>query len=137
VVANLFLDKAHPPTAETVDAALGRRASYLGDFKRAIPEPVTEEWKHYGQKSGWTLKLLVRAKRNLCFIVVGQGAYAVGFVFGDKAVAAVEQSGLPADLVAQLVNARRYAEGRGIRLEVRTRQDLAHAIRLLEIKRTT
>ena len=133
---NVFLEKSLPPTPAHLAKSLGTRARYLEDLKLHIPGPIVEEWKYYGKTIGWTLKLIL-GKRNLCFIVVCKGFFAISFVFGDKAIRAIEQSGLPADLVQQLVNARRYVEGRGIRLEVKSRRVLEHAKALLDIKQRT
>lgn len=130
---NVFLDRALEPARDLVAKALGTRAPYLGELTRHVPGPLTEEWKHYGKTIGWTLKLL-SGRRNLCFVVVCRGYFAVSFVFGDKAVRAVEQSGLPPDLVTELVHARRYAEGRGIRIAVKSRRALEHAKTLMDIK---
>lgn len=130
---NVFLDKAVPPTPEVVAKALGTRAAYLEELKQHIQGPLVEEWKYYGKTLGWTLKLL-RGRRNLCFVAMCRGCFAVGFVFGDKAVKAAQQSALPPDLVQELVGARRYVEGRGIQIVVKSRRALAHAKLLLDIK---
>ena len=130
---NVFLDKASKPTAIRLAKALGTRARYWDELKRHVQGPVVEEWKHYGKTIGWTLKLL-RGKRNLLFLTACHYHFIVSFVLGDRAVAAAEQSGLPADLVRQLVNARRYAEGRGIRVTVKSRRALEQAKTLIDIK---
>ena len=94
---------------------------------------LTEDWKFYGQKSGWILKTL-RKKRNLFFFVPHKGSFHVSFVFGDKAVAAVEKSDLPQEIITELKNARKYAEGRGLRIDVKSSADVEHIIKLVEIK---
>lgn len=133
---NVFLEKSLLPTPTQLAKFLGTRARYLDDLKRHIPGRIVEEWKHYGKTIGWTLKLIL-GKRNLCFIVICNRFFAISFVFGDKAVHAIEGSGLPTDLVQQVVNAKRYVEGRGIRLEVKSRRVLEQAKALLDIKRST
>jgi hypothetical protein len=133
MIQNAFLDKTVQPTAALVAKSLGPRAKYLDELKRHIPGPLVEQWKHYGKTIGWTLKLL-QGKRNLCFIVACNGCFTVSFVFGEKAVQAVGRSRLPADLAEQLVGARKYIEGRGIRIEVKSRRALQHAKVLLDIK---
>jgi len=129
---NVFLDKASKPTAARLARTLGARAAYWDELKRHVPGPVVEEWKHYG-KSGWTLKLF-RGKRNLLFASARKGYFYVSFVFGDKAVTAARKSDLPAALVDELVTARKFAEGRGIRIAVKSRKDLEHAKGLLALK---
>ncbi len=130
---NVFLNKAAPPTAARIAKALKTTAAYWDELKRHVDVPVVEEWKYYGTSHGWTLKLLLK-KRNLCFLTVCDGFFIAAFVLGDKGVALAEQSKLPAKLVSELVSAKRYAEGRGIRLEVRSRRVLDQAKMLLDTK---
>lgn len=129
---NVFLDKTPKPTPALFARALGARAKYWDELKGHVPGPVVEEWKHYG-KGGWVLKLF-RGKRNLLFLSARRGYFYVSFVFGDRAVALAQASDLDADLVAELVAARKFAEGRGIRIAVKSRRALEQAKRLLDIK---
>ena len=130
---NVFLDKAHAPTAREFADALKARAAYWHELRQDIAAPVVDEWKYYGKKYGWTLKLLA-GKRNLCFVTARDGYFIIAFVFGDKAVQAAAASKLPKDLVQELVDARKYVEGRGIRIEVKSRRALENAKILLDIK---
>jgi hypothetical protein len=50
--------------------------------------------------------------------------FLVGFVLGEKAVLAAHAVPLSASILAIIDEAPKYAEGRGIRLEVRTKKDL-------------
>lgn len=94
---------------------------------------MTEEWKHYGAAGGWTLKLL-RGTRNLFFLSPQEGYFRLAFVFGDRAVAAIERSDLPAKMVEELRLARKYAEGRALRMEVRQPADLELVKKLVAVK---
>lgn len=132
----LFLDPTPEPTLALLKKELGRRFSYWKEFSEHVPGPTVVQWKHYGKKMGWTMKLLLKG-RNLCFISAYPGYFAVAFVFGDKAVAAVEQSTLPAELVRELVEGRKYPEGRVLRVEVKSREALKHAKILIDIKRAS
>ncbi|MHC4678095.1 MAG: DUF3788 family protein [Planctomycetota bacterium] len=76
----------------------------------------------------------LQKKRNLFFFIPFEGSFRVSFVFGDKAVAVVEQSGLPKELAATLTNARKYAEGRGLQIDVKSSADVEHVKKLVEIK---
>ena len=58
----------------------------------------------------------------------------IAFIFGDKAVAAVQKSNLPKKLIRELTNAKRYAEGRGLRIEVKKKSDVKNIIALVAIK---
>ncbi len=129
---NIFLDTSPKPTSARLAKALGTRAKYWDELKAHVPGPVVEEWKHYG-KGGWVLKLF-RGKRNLLFLSARKGYFYVSFVLGDKAVAFAQSTGLEADLLEQLLAARKFAEGRGIRIAVTSRRALEQAKTLMDVK---
>jgi hypothetical protein len=136
MAASVFEDKATMPDDKMLAKALGNSNRLWQDIKKHLKAEygeLIEEWKFYGQKSGWILKTL-RKKRNLFFFIPLKGSFQVSFVFGDKAVAAVEKSGLPNGLITELKNARKYAEGRGLRIDVKNSADVEHINKLVEIK---
>ena len=51
--------------------------------------------------------------------------FAVGFVLGEKAFSAARDSDLPASVLELIENAKKYPEGRGLRLEVRRKREAA------------
>jgi len=133
---SILTDKSLVPDDRALGAALGASFRIWTELRSAIDSaygPVTPEWKHYGAKSGWVLKVL-RGKRNLFFMIPGKGQFAASFVFGDRAVDAIEESGLPQSIVTAVKGARRYAEGRGLRLEVRNRAVASRVLKLVDIK---
>lgn len=133
---NAFMDKAIQPDGRRLARVLGKKSPFWEAIKQHIVQKhgnFTEEWKFYNTKSGWTLKALLK-KRNLFFFVPLQGAFRLAFVFGDRAVAAVEKSDLPENIKNELKNARKYAEGRGLRIEVRSQKDVEHIKKLIDIK---
>lgn len=133
---NDFNDKQVMPDEAALASEIGETKKYLDRICRFIEEEtgqLTREWKHYGQKTGWTLKLLSK-KRNLLFVGPENGYFIVAFVFGDRAVEAVSKSQLPETIKNELINARKYAEGRGIRFEIRDDSDLENVKELIRIK---
>jgi hypothetical protein len=63
----MFTDKADKPDDRSLQEALGKSAAIWKKIKQQIEDQhgrTDEEWKHYGQSSGWTLKVLLK-KRNL------------------------------------------------------------------------
>jgi hypothetical protein len=70
----------------------------------------------------------------LFFFIPLKSCFQVSFVFGDRAVAAVEKSGLPNKLITELKDARKYAEGRGLRIDVKSSADVENIKKLMEIK---
>ena len=133
---SVFEDKATIPDDKMLAKALGKSNRLWQEIKKHLKAEygeLIEEWKFYGQKSGWILKTL-RKKRNLFFFVPLEGSFQVSFIFGEKAVAAVEKSDLPKELITELKNARKYAEGRGMRIDVKNSADIEHIKKLVEIK---
>ncbi|MCP5103241.1 MAG: DUF3788 domain-containing protein [bacterium] len=133
---SIFTDKAKRPDDGDLSRALGEVKPLWDQLKLFVIEtypPIVEDWKHYGKNSGWTMKLL-RKKRNLFFSYPGEGLFTLGFVFGEKAVQAVENSSLPTHLIEELKAARKYAEGRGLPVPIRTGRDLETAKQLIAIK---
>ena len=133
---SVFDDKSVRPDRETLLSALGKSGELWekirGNMEADYGELV-EDWKHYGQKTGWLLKVL-RKKRNLFFCIPLDGAFQIAFTFGEKAVSAVQSSDLPEAIKAELRGARKYAEGRGIRIDVKSAKDVANIRKLTEIK---
>ena len=91
------------------------------------------EWKYYNSKSGWVRKTLLK-KRNLFFLSIQPDFFQVTFLFGDRAGELVEKSDLPQELIETFKAARKYAEGRGLSIELKSETDLQHIAKLLEIK---
>jgi len=136
MAASVFGGKAVEPTEQMLSKVLGKSYRLWQEIKSHLDDrygELTEEWKFYGQKSGWILKTL-RKKRNLFFFVPLEGSFRLSFVFGDKAVAAVEKGDLPEELIATVKNAKKYAEGRGLQIEVKQAADVENIKKLVEIK---
>jgi hypothetical protein len=60
--------------------------------------------------------------------------FLAGFVLGEKAMQAVRASDLPASILDAINAAPKYGEGRGVRLEVRTKADVVNMAILAAIK---
>lgn len=132
----LFIDKSKQPNDAMLSASLGSSYGIWKEILTSVVEefgPVVGEWKYYGTKIGWTMKLLVK-KRNLFFFSPYNGYFILSFVFGDKSVKEVEKSALSERIKSDLRNARKYAEGRGLRLEVKKRSQIHTILKLVAIK---
>jgi hypothetical protein len=136
-----FEDKAHRPTQEELASMMGKSADLWRELKLHLQSEhgaskhgaLAEEWSFPGAKFGWSLRIK-DGKRVLVYLTPCKGHFLAGFVLGGKAVAAAHASRLPRDVVAMTDGARAYAEGRGVRLEVRTRKDLDAVRTLASIK---
>jgi hypothetical protein len=133
---SIFKDKSVKPDTRAFAEAIGETAGYWKELRNGLEDEfgeLVEDWKFYGQKSGWILKLL-RKKRNLFFVTPQEGFFRSVFVFGDRAVAEVESSDLPESIKDALRTARKYAEGLGLQIEVTTVDDIDVVKKLVRIK---
>ncbi len=136
MASSLLDDKSIQPDDAQLQTVLGKSFELWVDINEHLEETygaVTPEWKFYSQKSGWIRKTLLK-KRNLFFFLPVENYFKITFVFGDKAVAAVEQSDLPQGIADELKNARKYMEGRGIQIVVKSADDVKNVKKLIDIK---
>jgi hypothetical protein len=95
--------------------------------------PISEEWNYTSSSTGWGLRLRHKG-RVLLYMTPGKGCFLASFALGEKAVAAAHASDLPAPILAAIDAAPRYAEGRGVRFEIRTSGQIAPILALVRIK---
>jgi hypothetical protein len=125
-----------PPTAAALARVLGATQPLWDELVahlEATYAPVTPEWK-MARTSPLGFLRLIRKRRTILYLLPRDGCFLTAFVFGEKATAAVRASDVPATVVTALNEARVYAEGRGIRLETHTSQDVATMKKLAAIK---
>jgi hypothetical protein len=133
---NAFLDRTTPPSDADLQEALGRARPLWDQLLAELAsehDVRTREWKSYGARSGWSLRLM-RGKRTIVWLVPYAGCFQVAFIFGDKAVTAIRQSTMPARVLRMLGDAPRYPEGTGLRFQVKAVKDVALVKTLAAIK---
>lgn len=132
----IFTEKSNQPTEKDLKVILGTRYKLWADLIKFVESnfgaPVTE-WKYYGKKSGWVQKLFLK-KRNLLFFIPYDKFFRIGIVFGEKAVAEIVKSDLPEDIITEIKNTKKYAEGRGLRIDVNNKTSLEIVKKLVQIK---
>ena len=72
------------PTQAELRSMMGKSYSALEAFLEMNAD-LRPEWKYYGAKLGWSLKLF-QGKRNICFLGPHENYLGVAFVLGAKAV---------------------------------------------------
>jgi len=122
-----------PPSQAELRQMLGESFAAFESFLTQNGD-LRPEWKHYGAKLGWNLKLFHK-KRNLCFIAPHDSHWVIGFALGAKAVDMALSSALAHSIKQEVREAKTYGEGRGVRITVKARDDLVPAQILLEIKK--
>lgn len=133
---SVFESRDHAPTPAALRTALGRAATHWDALVSSIDlthGPVERVWSYAGAKFGWSMRL-VRGGRVIVYLTPQAGQFLAGFALGGKAESAARAAGLPAAVLALLDAAPKYAEGRGLRVPVRTRTDVAAVRKLAAAK---
>lgn len=134
--SSIFSDKLIKPDKQNLVEALQNTYKLWEEIRKYIRSEfgeTVEEWKYYNSKIGWTLKSLNK-KRNLFFFIPCDKYFKISFAFGEKAVTEIEKSNLPDKIIEEIKNARKYMEGRGLRVEVKKRKDVDIIKKLVDIK---
>ncbi len=134
--ASVFTDKEKKPGDKDLAAALGATYELWRTLRNSVLEKypaALQEWHYPGQKYGWSFRLKDK-KRAIIYFLPRERFFKVALVFGEKATAQVLASGVAPAIKSLLKGAKAYAEGRGIRIEVRSRAVLADIAKLIEIK---
>jgi hypothetical protein len=129
---NAFIGSAQPPTDDELSVQLGAARALWDELLTLLALPV-REWHSYSPKAGWSLKLKL-GKRTIVYLAPCHGSFRVAFVLGAKAVEAARQCELPKAVIKIIDEAPRYAEGTGVRLEIKARKDLAAVKKLADVK---
>jgi hypothetical protein len=132
-------DKAQIPTEAGLNAVLGPARRLWDELRNALASehpPLTENWGFSGKKWGWSLALKQK-KRTIVYLTPSEAFFYAGFALGEKAVAAARQSGLPSSVLTAIESAPKYAEGRGVRFEIHTPEDVVHALMVATAKMGT
>lgn len=130
-----FTDKNHTPAVDELRATLGRAFKSWETLLELVANRIgpTVSWGFTSASTGWGLR--VRQKERVILYMAPQaGQFLVSFALGEKAAAAAQASRLPESIKAAIAAAPRYAEGRGVRFEVRNSRPLVALATLAVIK---
>jgi len=136
MLPNAFIGKATRPTDAELAAALGPAKALWDQLLASLADKhnlTVREWNSYSLKAGWSLRLKHK-ERNIVYLGPCRGAFRVAFALGDKAVAAARQSDLPQGIIKLINEAKRYAEGTAVRLEIKQAKDIGTVTKLAGIK---
>lgn len=93
---------------------------------------LAREWKFYGPKHGWQLRIL-RKKSIVLYLIPHEGRFRAASALKKPALARLHESGLPPELVAEIEGAKTYGEGRPARVEVTDETHVGVVERLLAL----
>lgn len=133
---SIFDDKALPPREADLKQALGKTFKLWCDLRDHVVKeyaPISPEWGYASKSTGWGLRLKGE-KRAVLYMTPCEGYFLASFALGEKAVAAAHAAKLPDPVLEVIDRAPKYAEGRGVRLEVQTSKGVDSIKKLAAIK---
>ena len=136
---SIFDDKARPPDDADLARALKRSFVSWNQLKARIAArftPLSFDWQFAGKAYGWGMRLKHK-KRAILYMTPRESHFLASFALGEKAVKAAHESDLSPSVLQQIDTAKKYAEGRGVRLEVRNGKDVRQVEMLAVIKMST
>ncbi len=92
-----------------------------------------KEWNYPGKKYGYSYRIKDK-KRAILYFLPRKGYFKVAFVFGQKATDIIMESDIAPKIKNELAQARKYAEGRGVRIDVTNNLNIPDIKKLVEIK---
>jgi hypothetical protein len=117
-----FHSKASFPDDLSLKKAL---ATVYPAYKKLLTliEAYPREWKFYGPKIGWQLKVTKKGKA-LFYLIPQNGLFRLGFAVRDKEKEVLLNSKLPIKAKEELAIAKRYPEGYPLKLQVKKESDV-------------
>lgn len=123
---------ARPPTTRELTTLLGDSyAAFLALTQRG--PAVSRDWKRYSKQSPWVLKVSQR-DRTLFYATPMAEAFEVTVVLGERATEAALAGRVSRELHPSIRAARKYVEGRPVRVVIRDQADLAGVEQLVAVK---
>ena len=133
---NAFIGKPEKPGDSELSAVLGPSRALWDQLLDDLSSEnlITGwDWHTYSVKAGWSLRLQ-RKQRNIVYLIPCEGLFLAAFVFGDKALAAIRAGKFPRPVIQLIDAAKKYGEGTGVRLEVKSPKHLVTVKKLAAIK---
>lgn len=133
---SIFTDKAIVPKNEDLVANLGTTYSIWMQIREYVYQQYpngVEDWNFPGKKYGWSFRIKDK-KRAILYFLPRNNYFMVAFVFGQKAIDQILETNISETIKNDLLTAKKYAEGRGVRIDVKDETSIPDIQKLIEIK---
>lgn len=133
---SVFQDKTKVPTDKELIKKLDPTYKLWVEIKDFVMDKYpngSAEWNYPGKKFGWSYRIKDK-KRVIIYFLPREHYFKVAFVFGQKATDEILESNISDTIKNELKSAKVYAEGRGIRIEVKSKTILNDIKKLVTIK---
>jgi tRNA U38,U39,U40 pseudouridine synthase TruA len=133
---SIFIDKTKVPNDNDLFEGLGETHQLWQSIKDYVhlkyPKAI-DLWNYSRDKYGWSFRIKDK-KRAIVYMLPRDKYFKVAFVFGQKATDTIMKSQVSDSIKTELGSARVYAEGRGIRIDVKDEIILNDIKELIDIK---
>jgi hypothetical protein len=133
---SIFIDKTKLPSDNDLIEGLGETYQLWQSIKDYVylkyPKAI-DLWNYSGDKYGWSFRIKDK-KRAIIYLLPRDKYFKVAFVFGQKATDSIMKSQISTSIKSELDSAKVYAEGRGIRIDIKDEKILNDIKKLIDIK---
>jgi len=132
----IFPDKKKIPDEKDLKLAIGNTYKLWQMLKEDVHKKYHEakdDWNFPGAKYGWSFRIKDK-KRAIIYLLPKDKYFKAAMVFGQKAFDVIMKSNISKDIKSELESAKVYAEGRGIRIEVKDESVISDIKELISIK---
>jgi hypothetical protein len=132
---NAFIGATKAPSERELSAKLGPAKAAWDQLISELRECGADgqEWGSSSKKLGWSLRVK-RGGRVIVYLAPSEGCFLASFALGDRAMRATRTLKLAPATLKALKEAKRYAEGSAVRVEIRSEADVADVIALARVK---
>lgn len=133
---SIFADKNSEPNIQDLKKALGKTFliwKNIEDFLMTTKPDAMAVWHFSSTKFGWSYRIKDN-KRVLLYLLPRDNFFKAAFVFSQKATEQILLSEISEEIKTDLRNAKAYAEGRGIRIEIKDASKTNDIKNLITIK---
>jgi hypothetical protein len=113
---NYYMDGTVCPTDDAVQLVLGEKFAWY-EAILDLCDDFEQQWKHYGKKYGWKLKVHDGAK-TLLELTVDSACFRIGMAVRERELKVLRANPETAAKLGELLDADKFAEGWGIRLTI-------------------
>jgi len=133
---SIFTDKSSIPSNNDLKHSLGNTYHLWELIMETVhlKYPASlDEWNYPGVNYGWSFRMKDK-KRAILYLLPRDQYFKIAFVFGQKATDIIIKSRVSDTIKSELASAKVYAEGRGIRIDIKDETLINDIKELITIK---
>ncbi len=133
---SIFSNKAIQPNDMDLAANLGTTYRLWIQIREFVYQKYpngSEDWNFPGKNYGWSFRIKDK-KRAILYFLPRYNYFKVAFVFGQKALDYIIETNISESIKKDLLAAKKYVEGRGVRIDVKDETIIPDIQKLIEIK---